>query len=68
VELNFHSAMLFHAVYKHKSNNIVFFFPETNNVNKVKRPPNAFMLYCKEKRREMASLFPEDGNKNISKM
>lgn len=35
--------------------------------NKIRRPPNAFMIYANENRKNMAILHPGDSNKEISK-
>lgn len=38
-----------------------------NNILKVPRPPNAFMLFANENRKKMAQKYPLDSNKEISK-
>jgi len=34
---------------------------------KIKRPPNAFLVFAKEMRRTVSFLYPQDNNKHISK-
>ena len=47
--------------------NFALLFSGRTNVDRIRRPPNAFMIFCKEKRSEFASRYPEDTNKEISK-
>jgi hypothetical protein len=47
--------------------NFLSLFSRRNNVDRTPRPLNAFMLSCKEKRKEFASRYPEDPNKEISR-
>jgi hypothetical protein len=47
--------------------NFLSLFSRRNNVDRTPRPPNAFMIFCKEKRKEFASRYPEDTNEEISR-
>ena len=61
---------LLHAASSHTQIQMWFYyiFSGTKRGDKISRPPNAFMVFCKEKRRELAAQCPEDTNKDISKM
>jgi hypothetical protein len=55
-----------HVMYKYIFNFIVLYL-QTKTVEKVLRPPNAFMAFCRERCHVVASQNPKDNKMDISK-